>query len=126
MVTGFIVVISLVVFNAISLDVLIIVFIRLLFFVLESTLNLVLVFGSKTSFSFTHSVVESSLITVVFIIVVVEDFSFLVLAVSICNLVDDFFLFHSPSLVLHVVHVELVLEVVDVGVFLNIDRVETL
>jgi hypothetical protein len=29
-------------------------------------------------------------------------------------------------LVLHVVHVELVLEVVDVGVFLNIDRVETL
>ena len=126
MVTGFVIVIAFIIFDTISLDVFVIILIRLFLLVFKSAFNLVVVFGSKSSLCLTHGVVESSLITVVFVIVVIEDFCLFVLAVRVGDLVDDFFLLDSSSLVLHVVHVQLVLKIVNIGVFLDIDRVETL
>jgi hypothetical protein len=105
MVTGFVIVIAFIIFDTISLDVFVIILIRLFLLVFKSAFNLVVVFGSKSSLSFTHGIVESSLITVVFVIVIIEDFSLFVLAVRVRDLVDDFFLLDSSSLVLHVVHV---------------------
>jgi hypothetical protein len=126
MVTGFIIIVSFIIFDSISLDILVIVFVRFFLFVFESTFNLIIVFGTESSLGLTHGVIESGLVTVVFIIMIIENFGLFVLAMSVGDLVNDLFLFDSSSLVLHVIHVELVLKVVNVCVFLNVDRVETL
>lgn len=126
MVTGFVIIVPFVVFDSVSFDILVIIFVRFFLLVLESTFNLIVVFGTESSLGLTHGIVESGLITVVFIIMIIENFGLFVLAMRIGNLVNDLFLFDSSSLVLHVIHVELVLKVVNVCVFLNVDRVETL
>jgi len=84
---------------------------------------LVLLLSSEASLGFTH-LVEAVSIVVIFIVMVFKDLFFLCTEVLVLELGDDFLLFLATLGVLEVIHVQLILQVVNVGILLNVDGVE--
>jgi len=84
---------------------------------------MVLAFCTESSLCLTHLV---ELRIVMFVGIVFENFILLVLQVLVLQLFDDLFLLCTSLTVLQVVHVQLVLQVVDIGVLLYVSAVEPL
>lgn len=87
---------------------------------LQTTLLLVLGLGSEACLGFAH-LIEFLAANVV---VVLKDFILLVACMLVLKLFNDSVSLLLALRILQVVHVELVFEVVDIGVFLNVDLVE--
>ena len=108
---------------AIKLAVLItfIIFVRIIVFRLESSFSVVLTLSSETCLGLTHFV--ELLVNLIFS-VFLEDLILLVLEMLVFQFLDYLLLFGTTLSILQIVHVELVLEVVNVGVLLNICAIE--
>lgn len=100
-----------------------IIVIRLFVIWLEPSFRRVLALGSKASLSLAH-LVKLGIVLVVCIIL--KDLILLVFQVLILQLLDHFLLFGAPLAILQVVHVQLVLQIVDIRVLFNICAVESL
>ena len=96
--------------------------IRLLIIWLETTLSLVLSLGAEACLSLAH-LIELGIVLVVSIIL--EDLILLVLEVLVLQLLDDLLLLGAALAILQVVHVQLVLQVVNVSVLLHIRAIES-
>lgn len=106
--------------NAVALFVVVIVAFVALVLRLEAALLLVLGLGAEASLRLTH-LVELFAADVV---VVLEDLVLLIACVLVLKLLDDGIGLLLALRILQVVHVELILQVVNVGVLLNVDLVE--
>ena len=116
-IAGIIVIIFLVIAN---LAIILLIVIRLFVIWLKATLSLVSL-CSESCFRLTHLVELRIVVSIIF-----KDLILLILQVLILQLLDDLFLFRPALAILQVVHVQLVLQVIDVGVLLNVSSVETL
>lgn len=99
------------------------VIIRLLIIRLQTTLSLVLSLGAEASLSLAHLI---ELGVVLIISVILEDLILLVLEVLVLQLLDDLLLLGAALAILEVVHIQLVLQVVNVSVLLHIRAIESL
>jgi len=120
-ITGIIIVIIRVISN-ITIFIPFIILIRLFIIGFESSLSLVLTLRSEASLCLTHLVEFCILVFTI----ILKDLILLLLHVLILQLFDDLFLLGPALTILQVVHVQLVLQVVNIGVLLNIGAVETL
>jgi len=105
----------------VSIIVTILIIVRLFIIWLKTTLISVLTLGTEASLGFAHLV---KLGVVAVIRIVFEDLVLLILEVLVFQLFDDLLLLLAPLVVLQIVHVELILQVVDVGVLLDVGAVE--
>ena len=76
--------------------------------------------------SLPHSIVIVTEHAVFIFSLVIEDFFLLRLYLLRLEFVDHFLLLLSPLGIFKIIHIELVFEIVDVGEFLDVDRVESL
>ena len=81
---------------------------------------------SEPILSLPHSIVIVAEHAVFIFSLVIEDFFLLSLYLLRLEFVDHFLLLLSPLGIFKIIHIELVLEIVDVGEFLDVDRVESL
>ena len=121
MIACVIVVIILIVSNVTIIFSLLII-IRLFVIGLKAPLLLVLSLGSEARFRFAHLVK----LGVVIFSIILEYLILLILEMLVLELLDNLLLLGSPLAVLQVVHVQFVLQVVNVRVLLNISAIETL
>ena len=105
----------------VSIIVTILIIVRLFIIWLKTSLISVLTLGAEASLGFAHLV---KLGVVAVIRIVFENLVLLVLKVLVFQLLDDLLLLLAPLVVLQIVHVELILQVVDVGVLLDVGAVE--
>ena len=105
----------------VSIIVTILIIVRLFVIWLKTSLISVLTLGTEASLGFAHLV---KLGVVAVIRIVFENLVLLVLKVLVFQLLDDLLLLLAPLVVLQIVHVELILQVVDVGVLLDVGAVE--
>ena len=105
----------------VSIIVTILIIVRLFVIWLKTSLISVLTLGTEASLGFAHLV---KLGVVAVIRIVFENLVLLVLEVLVFQLLDDLLLLLAPLVVLQIVHVELILQVVDVGVLLDVGAVE--
>ena len=113
----------------VSLDI-VVILLGVLFLIraFKTALGLVVVlatFAAETCFGLAHLVEASGIISITFIMVF-ENLILKRLVMVLLQPVNDRFLLTSALHVFQVVHIELVLQVVDVSVLLDIDSVETL
>ena len=121
MITGVIIVIIRVISN-ITIFIPLIILIRLFIIGFEASLSLVLTLRSEASLCLAHLVEFCILVFTI----ILKDLILLLLHVLILQLFDDLLLLGPALTILQVVHVQLVLQVVNIGVLLNIGAVETL
>lgn len=97
--------------------------VRLFIIRLEGTFSLVLTLGPKSSLSLAHLI---ELRVVLVFSVVLENFIFLVLQVLVLQFLNNFLLLGTALAILEVIHVELILQVVNVCILLHVCAVEPL
>ena len=97
--------------------------IRIIVFRLKTTLRLILALRSETSLRLAHLI---ELCGTLIIRVVFEELVLLVLQVLILKFLDHLLLLCTTLAILQIVHVELVLQVVNIGVLFDIRAIETL
>ena len=97
--------------------------VRLFIIGLEAAFSLVLTLGSEASLGLPHLI---ELRVVLVIRIVLENLIFLVLQVLVLQFLDNLLLLGAALAILEVVHVEFILQVVDIRVLLDVSAVESL
>jgi len=117
-----IIVTSILIFSHFSILVAFFVLVRIFVIGLEASLLLVLTLRSKARLCLTHFIE----FCIVFVNIVFEYLILLILYMLVLQFLDNLFLLRTALTIFQVVHIKLVLQVVNVGVLLDVGTIETL
>ena len=119
MVAGIIIVFLII--TKVTVLVTLIIIVRLFIVWLQTSLTRVLALRAETSLGLAH-LIKFGIIAIVHIIL--KDLILLVLQVLVLQFLDDLLLLCAPLVVLQIVHVQLILQVVNVSVLFNVSSIE--
>ena len=119
MVAGIIIVFLII--TKVTVLVTLIIIVRLFIVWLQTPLTRVLALRAETSLGLAH-LIKFGIIAIVHIIL--KDLILLVLQVLVLQFLDDLLLLCAPLVVLQIVHVQLILQVVNVSVLFNVSSIE--